>query len=84
MRTGRPGPAPTPEEAAEYNYTPAEKDFIKAWTAPHVVGPPDVVKAGLEDLVAETGADELMLAGGSSVDRVHSLELVAEAWRENP
>ena len=84
MRTGRPGPAPTPEEAAAYQYTPAEKEFVKAWTAPHVVGPPDVVLAGLEDLVAQTGADELMLAGGSSIDRVRSLELVAEAWRENP
>ena len=32
----------TPEEAAEYNYTPAEKEFIKAWTAPHVSGCPGI------------------------------------------
>jgi luciferase family oxidoreductase group 1 len=80
LRTGRPAPIPTPDEAAAYRYTPAEKEFVKAWTAPHVVGPPDVVQAGLEELVARTGADELMLASNAVVDRVRSLELVAEVW----
>jgi len=70
---------PTPEEAAEYSFTPAEKEFVKAWTASHIVGPPDAVKAGLDELAARTGADELMITG-NAVDRSRSLELVAEAW----
>jgi luciferase family oxidoreductase group 1 len=80
LRTGRPAPIATPEEAAEYRFTPAEKEFVKAWTAPHLVGTPDEVVAGLRRLAEETGADELMLAGNAVVDRIRSLELVAEAW----
>jgi alkanesulfonate monooxygenase SsuD/methylene tetrahydromethanopterin reductase-like flavin-dependent oxidoreductase (luciferase family) len=44
------------------------------------VGTPDEVVAGLRRLAEETGADELMLAGKAVVDRIRSLELVAEAW----
>jgi luciferase family oxidoreductase group 1 len=86
LRTGRPGPVPSPEEAAAYNYTPAEKELVKAWTASHVVGDPEVVVAGLEALVAETGADEVMLAGmgHDPADRRRSLELVASAWGLEP
>jgi luciferase family oxidoreductase group 1 len=80
LRTGRPAPIATPEEAAAYRFTPAEKEFVKAWTAPHLVGTPDEVVAGLCRLAEETGADELMLAGNAVVDRIRSLELVAEAW----
>jgi luciferase family oxidoreductase group 1 len=82
LRHGRPGPIPTPEEAAEHQFTPAEKEMAKAWTAAHVGGSPDAVRAGLEDLVAQTGADELMLAGmvHDPADRRRSIELTAEVW----
>jgi luciferase family oxidoreductase group 1 len=82
LRTGRPGPIPSPEEAAAYHFTPAEKEIVRAWTAGHVVGGPDTVKAGLDDLVERTGADELMLAGMAHrpADRRRSLELVAQLW----
>jgi luciferase family oxidoreductase group 1 len=86
LRQGRPGPIPSPEEAAAYTFTPAEKEVVRAWTAAHVVGTPDDVVAGLDDLVERTGADEVMLAGmaHSPADRLRSLELVAEAWRLTP
>jgi luciferase family oxidoreductase group 1 len=82
LRTGRPGPIPTPEEAAAYHFTPAEKEIVKAWQVGHVVGDPATVKAGLDDLVERTGADELMLSGmaHAPADRRRSLELVAEVW----
>jgi luciferase family oxidoreductase group 1 len=82
LRTGRPGPIPSPEEAAAYQFTPAEKEIVKAWTVGHVVGDPDTVKAGLDDLVARTGADELMLSGmaHAPADRRRSLELIAQVW----
>ena len=82
LRTGRPGPIPSPEEAAAYNFTPAEKEFVKGWRVGHIVGDPATVKAGMDDLVERTGADELMLSGmaHSPADRRRSLELVAEVW----
>jgi luciferase family oxidoreductase group 1 len=82
LRTGRPGPIPSPEEAAAYSFTPAEKEIVKAWTVGHVVGAPATVKAGLDDLVERTGADELMLSGmaHAPADRRHSLELIADVW----
>ena len=82
LRTGRPGPIPSPEEAAAYHFTPQEKEIVKGWTASHIVGPPDAVRAGLEDLVERTGADEIMVAGMAHdpAARRRSLELTADAW----
>jgi luciferase family oxidoreductase group 1 len=81
LRQGRPTPLPTPEEAAEYVFTPFERELVRTWTAPLIVGDPDEVRVGLEALAARTGVDELMIttmvAGG--VDRLRSFELVAEA-----
>ena len=86
LRQGRPDVYPTPEEAAEYGYTPMEKEVIRGWTANHVIGDPATVKAGLEALVARTGADELMLTtmAHAPKDRVSSYELVAEAMELAP
>jgi luciferase family oxidoreductase group 1 len=59
LRTGHPGLLPTPEEAAEHRFTPAEAELVRSWRASHVVGDPATVRSGLEALVARTGADEL-------------------------
>lgn len=80
LRSGRPGLYPTPEEAAAHAYTPFEREMIRGWTASHVVGSPDTVRHGLQDLLERTGADELMvttMAHGFG-DRVRSYELLAE------
>jgi luciferase family oxidoreductase group 1 len=69
LRTGRLGPLPSPEEAAAYEYSPAEEQLVGQITASHVVGDPDTVARGLEELVERTGADELMIS-----TRVHRLE----------
>jgi luciferase family oxidoreductase group 1 len=80
LRQGRPTPLPSPEEAAEYTFTPFERELLKSWSRPLVVGAPETVKAGLEELAARTGADELMLTTlvHSAEDRLRSYELVAE------
>ena len=39
-----PRSLPDPEEAAEYNFTPREREVIKAWTGSHVVGSPDTAR----------------------------------------
>ena len=79
LRQGRPTPLPSPEEAAEYTFTPFERELLRSWTKPLVVGSPETVHAGLDDLAARTGADELMITTlvHGVEDRLRSYELVA-------
>ena len=77
---GRPSGYPTPEEAAEYQFTPIEREIVAAWTASHVVGDPDAVRERARALVERTGADELMITTmvHGPADRLRSYELLAE------
>jgi len=86
LRQGRPTPLPTPEEAAEYVFTPTEREIVRGWTAPLIRGAPDRVRTELEALVQGTGADELMITTmvHSPAERLRSYELVAEAWSLAP
>jgi luciferase family oxidoreductase group 1 len=81
LRTGRPGRYPRPEEAAEYTFTPHEREILKSWTASHILGGPDTVRRGLHELVERTGADELMVTTltHDPAARLHSYRLVAKA-----
>jgi alkanesulfonate monooxygenase SsuD/methylene tetrahydromethanopterin reductase-like flavin-dependent oxidoreductase (luciferase family) len=80
LRQGKPGLYPSPEEAADYNFTAFEREAIRSWTSSHVIGDPASVRAQLEDLLARTGADELMLTTmlHATDDRIRSYELVAD------
>lgn len=80
LRSGRPDVFPTPEEAAEYRFTPFEREQAKAWMSSHVVGAPAFVRGELETLVERTGADELMISTmvHSHADRVTSYRLLAD------
>ncbi|HEV3227414.1 MAG TPA: LLM class flavin-dependent oxidoreductase [Acidimicrobiales bacterium] len=81
LRQGRPTPLPSPEEAAEYVFTPFERELLKTWTAPLIVGDRTEVRAGLEALAARTEVNELMVTTmvHDPADRLRSYELVAEA-----
>ncbi|MEU8412240.1 LLM class flavin-dependent oxidoreductase [Amycolatopsis japonica] len=83
LRKGRPIPLPTPEEAAAYPYTDIERVFIEDRASSSVIGSPETVHKGLETLLADTGADELMITTmvHDQADRVRSYELVAELAR---
>jgi alkanesulfonate monooxygenase SsuD/methylene tetrahydromethanopterin reductase-like flavin-dependent oxidoreductase (luciferase family) len=80
LRTGRPGPFPTPEEAAAFNPTPHEKEAIRSWSGSRIVGDSAEVVAELRSLHARTGADELMVTTmvHSHDDRLRSYRLLAE------
>ncbi|MFE1553437.1 LLM class flavin-dependent oxidoreductase [Streptomyces sp. NPDC058734] len=82
LRTGRPGLVPTPEEAAAYDFSPPEREFVDSWLSNIVHGTADEVRAGLDALVARTGADELMLTASahSGAARIRSYGLVANAY----
>lgn len=79
LRSGRPDVYPTPEEAAEYRFTPHERDMVKSWTGSHIVGTPTTVRERLHALVDQTAADELMLSTmvHAHADRLDSYRLVA-------
>ncbi|MEV6617095.1 LLM class flavin-dependent oxidoreductase [Streptomyces sp. NPDC051051] len=73
---------PTPEEAASYPYTDAEREVVDDWTARVLHGTPDKVTAELNRLQATAGADEIMLAtmGHSPKALLRSTQLIADAY----
>jgi luciferase family oxidoreductase group 1 len=84
LRSGRPSTLPSPQEAAAYEYSPAEREFVDGWTASHVVGSSETVRAALIELQQQTGANELMLTTNvhDHGERLRSYRLVAEALAE--
>lgn len=82
LRSGRPGPVPSPEEALAYAWTPQERAIARAYRERQVVGGPATVRRRLLALAEETGADEIMvttLTHGHEA-RVRGLELLAGAF----
>jgi luciferase family oxidoreductase group 1 len=79
LRTGRPGPLPSPEEAAAYPYTELDREIIESRRSSAIVGSPDTVRRGLSELLEATDADELMVTAQlfDPADRIRSLELVS-------
>jgi alkanesulfonate monooxygenase SsuD/methylene tetrahydromethanopterin reductase-like flavin-dependent oxidoreductase (luciferase family) len=82
LRTGRLGPLPSPEEAADYPFTPAEKAVVDEAMSTHLIGDPETVGEGLRQLQDRTGADEIMVStrSHSYEGRVQSLSLIARNW----
>jgi luciferase family oxidoreductase group 1 len=80
LRSGRPQPLATPEEAAAYPYTEAERQFALDRRTGQAMGAPETVRRQLTELLARTDADELMLTTlvYDIADRVRSYELIAE------
>jgi luciferase family oxidoreductase group 1 len=81
LRAGHPSTLPSPEEAADRAYSPAEQTVIAEATGSHVVGDPATVIELLNRLVESTGADELMVTTSTfaHADRLASYELLAPA-----
>jgi luciferase family oxidoreductase group 1 len=65
---------------------PPVQQQIDAFLACSFVGSPATVRSQLQDFVASTGADEVMVASAiyDPADRVRSLELLAQAWGLEP
>jgi luciferase family oxidoreductase group 1 len=82
LRTGRLGPLPSPEQAAEYAFTEAEKSIVEEAMATHLIGDPVMVVDGLRQLQDRTGADEIMLSTRAHTyeTRLQSLTLIAQSW----
>ena len=83
LRSGRPGPLPSPDEAAAYPYNELERAFVADRQASSILGSPETVKRGIDELITATAADELMITTMvfDPADRLRSFELVADIAR---
>jgi luciferase family oxidoreductase group 1 len=74
------GPIPSPEEAAAYPYTEADRVYIRRNRDKLIVGSPARVAEALERMVEETQADELMITSHihDFAAKQRSYELLAE------
>jgi alkanesulfonate monooxygenase SsuD/methylene tetrahydromethanopterin reductase-like flavin-dependent oxidoreductase (luciferase family) len=79
---GEYAPLPSPEEAAAYPYTDADRARIARNRARLFVGAPATVKAKLAPLIEATRADEVMVAAAiyDHAARKRSYELLAQAF----
>jgi luciferase family oxidoreductase group 1 len=76
---GARGLLPPPIDDIESFWTPPEKERASAMLSRSYVGAPDTVRDGLEALVAETGADEIIAAAAihDHSARLRSYELLS-------
>ena len=81
---GTRGRLQPPIDDIESYWTPAEKAQVARMLARSFVGSPPAVRQGLDQFVAETGADEIMVAAAifDHAARLRSYELLADIWME--
>lgn len=78
---GTRGLSQPPIDDIETYWTAQEKIQTQQWLARSIVGAPETIRAGVAALVAETGADELMIVSDvfDHAARLRSFELTARA-----
>jgi luciferase family oxidoreductase group 1 len=79
-RTGRRGRVPPPVADFDAQLDPYARAILADSQACAIVGAPDTVRRGLEDFIAQTGADELMVTANifDHAKRKRSFEIVAQ------
>ncbi len=78
---GARGLSRPPIDDIDTYWSPSEKAHAMHMLARSIHGGPETVRAGIQALVAETGADELMIVSDiyEHTARLHSFEVIAEA-----
>jgi len=73
---------PSVEEAEQYPYSQQDLAYLRSRHRNELIGTPEQVKEGLEQIAHRFGADELMLVTITYdfAARLHSYELIAQAW----
>jgi len=82
LRSGKPAPFPSPEEALSHPYNGWELELAKAARTHFAAGTPTELRIRLLELASRCQADELMIMSVTHqhADRVRSYELLAEAF----
>jgi alkanesulfonate monooxygenase SsuD/methylene tetrahydromethanopterin reductase-like flavin-dependent oxidoreductase (luciferase family) len=78
---GARGLSQPPIDDIESYWSPSEKAQAARMLARSIIGSPETVRSGIEALVAETGADELIVVSDvyDHAKRLRSFELIANA-----
>lgn len=78
-----PIPVPAPVPTMDGRWTAAEKASVDEHLGAAIIGGPATVKAKLDEIIASTGADELIIHSGfhRHDDRKRSYEIVAATQR---
>lgn len=82
LRRNEYAPLPSPEEAAAYAFSRQERAVVRAYRELTFVGTPATVRERIEAVVAQTGADEIIVTSTihDPAERLRSFELLAEAF----
>jgi luciferase family oxidoreductase group 1 len=82
LRTGRLGPIVSPEAAAQMQLSDLDRSLLDQLPGTQYAGTAEEIVAGLDELAARTGADELMLAGTvyDAETRQDTLARIAKVW----
>lgn len=80
--TGQLAPLPTLAEAKAYPFTELEQAQAQAYRGRQIIGTPESVRARIEDMVAQSGVDEVMALTiiADRAARLRSYALLAEAF----
>jgi luciferase family oxidoreductase group 1 len=83
IRHGRPRPLPPPIDVAALALSPMDEMGLSQMLAYSIVGSPETVRQGLDEVVAQTGADEVIVASQifDHDARLRSYEIASEAVR---
>lgn len=83
LQRGEYGRLASPEEAANYNFTPEERAVAEQYRSLAVIGSPETVRAGIQRLAGTSGADEVMVSSMmyGHEERMRSYQLVADAFQ---
>jgi alkanesulfonate monooxygenase SsuD/methylene tetrahydromethanopterin reductase-like flavin-dependent oxidoreductase (luciferase family) len=78
---GRFGPTPPPVESMEGKWRPDEEAAVQSMIRVMVVGGPRKIREGLDRLISETQADELIVTTDlyDQQDRLRSYQILSEA-----
>ena len=81
MFRGARGVSRKPIDDIETYWSPMEKVQVNQMLARSIIGSPQTVRTGIDALIAETGADELMIVSDiyDHEARLHSYELIADS-----
>ena len=81
IRRGNPAPLPPPVDVEALALTPMDQLGLQQMLSYSIVGSPDVVAQGLEKVVAQTAADEIIVASQifDHSARLRSYEIAMEA-----
>lgn len=82
LRSGKPSPLPSSEEAMAYRYGPAERRLAEVYDSMQIMGDAESARERIERIVDHTGADEIMVTTNvyDHGERLRSYERLAEVF----